>query len=150
MLHKAFSNYLIHEYIIFRQIAPTNIISTSLLVIRTGNCKTTLCWENYGVFNWQEISNQGRICRFGNWNTLQKYTLVVLIPKKKKKTMIVTKYHVDKKKNYVTHPKWPGCTIINYLRWSIEKISQERNCLENLMRNNFNIAMPQASQKIKD
>lgn len=64
--------------------------------------------------------------------------------------MIDTKYHVDKKKNYVTHPKWPGCKIINYLRWCIEKISQERNCLENLMRNNFNIAMPQASQKIKD
>lgn len=59
MLHKAFSNYLIHEDIIFRQIAPTNIIRTSLLVIRTGNCKTTLCWVNYGVFNWQKISNQG-------------------------------------------------------------------------------------------
>ena len=81
------------------------------------------------------------------WLSLFKFVFWL---KKKNTIIVVTKYHVDKKKNYVTHPKWPGCKIINYLRWCIEKISQERNCLENLMRNNFNIAMPQASQKIKD
>lgn len=38
----------------------------------------------------------------------------------------------------------------NCLRWCIYKISKNGNGLENLVRNNFDIAMPQTSQKIKD
>ena len=40
--------------------------------------------------------------------------------------------------------------ILSCLRWCIEKISSKGNGLEDLIRNNFHIAVPQASQKIKD
>lgn len=36
-----------------------------------------------------------------------------------------------------------------YLRGSVEKISKEGEGLKKLMRNNFNIAMPQTPYKIK-
>ena len=38
---------------------------------------------------------------------------------------------------------------LGYLRWSVEKIFKDRKNVEDLVRNDFNIAVSQTSQEIK-